>query len=115
VTSVGGAVGDGAAAFAAAESALAARDAELAGADRQWVAGLARAHARALESIRKLGGVGEEIDTAAGRQLRGAADARELARLLLAAQRETAAIVKDAQAFSVSEAAVWNELARRYR
>lgn len=109
------AVGDGAAAFAAAESALAARDAELASADRRWAAGLARAHGQAAESIRSLRAVGEEIDAAAGRQLRGAADAHELARLLLAAQRETAAIVKDARAFSVSEAAAWNELARRYR
>lgn len=107
--------GDGAAAFAAAGSALAARDAELAGADRELAAALDRAHRRAAESIGRLDAVGAEIDSAVRRTRDGTAAAHELARLLLAKQRETIAILGEARTLAADEAAVWNDLIGRYR
>ena len=102
--------------LAAARAALAARDAELTAADRELTDAVAVAHAIATDAIRRLDRLGAQIEAAAsGRVPDSPAAAQELARLLVANQRQMADIVSAAQAEIDAKTAVLQSLTERFR
>jgi hypothetical protein len=108
--------GDSADALAAARRALAARDADLADADRALAEALTGAHTIALESIGRLEAISAEIDSAATEHLHdSAAGAREVGRHLVARNREITEVISAAQAAVDAKTVALKELAGRYQ
>lgn len=103
-------------ALESARRALAARDADLADADRALAEALAGAHELAVESIGRIDAIGAELDAAAGEAPRDSpAAGRELSRRLLDKNREIADVVREAEAAARAKAVVLKELTQRYR
>ncbi len=108
--------GNSAAALEAARRALAARDADLADADRALAAAVADAHAIAVESIGRLDAIKAEVETAVSDQPKDtAAGAREFGRNLVAKNRDIAAVITEAVASAQAKTVVLKELQERYR
>jgi hypothetical protein len=105
-----------AAALEAARRALAARDADLADADRTLAAAVAEAHAIAVESIGRIDAIKADIDAAVTDQPKGsAAGAHEFGRHLIAKSRDIAAVVAEAATQAQAKTVVLKELQERYR
>ncbi|GAY13956.1 DUF4226 domain-containing protein [Mycobacterium sp. shizuoka-1] len=103
-------------ALESARSWLAARDRELAEADAQLADVVSSAHAAATEAIRRLDAVNAEIEAAVAQRAELAPpEGRELARFLLAKQREVSDILTAARADSAAKAVVLQHLLDRYR
>ena len=103
-------------AIASARTALAARDRELADADRELSTVLAGAYATASDAIRRLEAIRAEIDTAVAQQNVGTpAQGREFTRLLLDKQRELIEVVTAAKADAEAKASALQHLLRRYQ
>jgi Domain of unknown function (DUF4226) len=106
-------------ALESARSALAARDRDLAEADRELADAVAGAHTAATEAIRRLDAVGAEIESAVSRHAALAGDTavgtREFARYLIAKQREIIDIVTRARADAAAKAVVLRGLRDRFR
>ena len=108
--------GTSAAALEAARRALAARDADLADADRVLSAAIADAHAIAATSIGRLDAIKTEINAAVSEQPKdSAASAQEFGRHLVAKNREIAAVVTEAVEVAEAKTVVLKELQDRYR
>jgi hypothetical protein len=108
--------GNSADALAAARRALAARDADLADADRALAETLAGAHAIAVKSIRRLEVISAEIDSAATEQSHdSAAGAREVGRQLVARNREITEVISSATAAVDAKTVALKELTGRYQ
>ena len=108
--------GNSADALAAARRALAARDADLADADRALAETLAGAHAIAVESIGRLEAISAEIDSAATEQSHdSAAGAREVSRQLVARNREITEVISAAKAAVDAKTVALKELTGRYQ
>jgi len=109
-------VGQSGEALAAARSALAARDSDLADADRELCAVVAGAYATATDAIRRLETIRAEIAAAVSEQGVGTpAEGRAFARFLLDKQRELVDIVTAAKADAAAKAAALKQLSTRYR
>ncbi|MFN8032738.1 MAG: DUF4226 domain-containing protein [Mycobacterium sp.] len=103
-------------AIASARAALAARDRDLADADRELSAILAGAHATAIDAIGRLESIRGEIDMAVAQQsVATPAEGREFARLLLDKQRELVETVANARADADAKVSELRELSHRYR
>lgn len=108
--------GHSAAALEAARRALAARDADLADADRVLAAAVADAHAIAVDSIGRIDAIKADIDAAVTDQPKGsAAGAHEFGRQLIAKNRDIAAVVTEAAAAVEAKTVALKELQERYR
>ena len=108
--------GTSAAALEAARRALAARDADLAEADRALAAAVADAHAVAVESIGRIDAMTADIDAAVrDRPKDSAASAHEFGRHLVAKNREIAAVITEAVEVAQTKTVVLKELQDRYR
>ena len=108
--------GHSAAALEAARRALAARDADLAGADRVLAEAVADVHAIAVESIGRIDAINAEIDVAVSDQPKGsAAGAHEFGRQLVAKNRDITAVVTEAVEVAQAKTLVLKELQERYR
>jgi hypothetical protein len=108
--------GNSADALAAARRALAARDADLADADRALAETLAGAHAIAVESIGRLETISAEIDSAATEQSHdSAAGAHEVGRQLVAKSREITEVITSAEAAVDAKTVALRELTGRYQ
>lgn len=94
---------------------LAARDADLADADRALAAALAEAHAAAVESISRLDAIGADLAAAADRPHDSVSGAHELSRHLVGKNRDIAAAVNAARAVAHTKAIVLKGLIHRYR
>ncbi|MEI6252236.1 MAG: DUF4226 domain-containing protein [Mycobacteriaceae bacterium] len=108
--------GDSPDALESAQRALAARDADLAAADRELADAVAGAHALAVESLGRIDAVSAELDAVAAdapRDSPGAA--HELTRHLVVKNRDIAAIVTDAKTAAHAKAVALKELTSRYR
>ena len=102
-------------AVAAARAGVARRDEELADADRRLAATLSAAHRVAEDAVRRLEAIRADIDRAvAGYAADTSTGAAELARFLLARQREIADVVADAEAEARAKTAVLKELTATY-
>jgi hypothetical protein len=102
--------------LASARAALAARDADLADADRLVAEAVAAAHAAATYSIARMDEIRADLDAVAtARAQESPAEAHELTRLLVAKQREITALVQDARAVAESNTIVLQHLSERYR
>ncbi|HEY5149646.1 MAG TPA: DUF4226 domain-containing protein [Mycobacterium sp.] len=109
-------VGQSGEALAAARSALAARDSDLADADRELSAAVAGAYATATDAIRRLETIRAEIAAAVSGQGVGTpAEGRAFARFLLDKQRELVDIVTAAKAEVAAKVAALQQLSTRYR
>ena len=103
-------------ALESARAALAARDRELADVDRELADAVAAAHVIAVESTRQLDAVSAQIEAAAAQQsVDSPVVAHELARFLVAKQREMIAIVSRARAEVDAKTAVLQRLTDRFR
>lgn len=103
-------------ALESARAALSAREADLADADRMLSEAVAAAHTVAVESIRRIDSIRDEIDgAAAGWPFESPAAAHELTRFLLAGNRAIAAVVTDAEAAANAEAIVLQQLTEYYK
>ncbi len=108
--------GDSADALTAARRALAARDIDLADADRALAEVLAGAHAIAVESIGRLDAISAEIESAATEQPHdSAAGAREVGRHLIDRNREIAEVLSAAKAAVDAKTVALKEVAARYQ
>ena len=108
--------GESGEALASARSALAARDGDLAAADRELSAVIAGAYATATEAIRRLEAIGAEIAAAVGGQsVETPAEGRAFARLLLDKQRELVDIVTAAKAGADAKVSALQQLSGQYR
>ncbi len=108
--------GDSGDALAAARRLLAARDADLADADRLLAETVAGAHRIALESIGRIEAIGSEVEAAATDQTSdSAAGAREVARRLVEKNREIASVVSAAKDAAHAKTVALKELGERYR
>lgn len=108
--------GDSVGALAAARRALAARDADLADADRALAEALTGAHAIAVESIGRIESITADIDAAATEQPKDTpAGAREVGRQLVAKNRDIAEVVSTARAAVAAKTAALQALTERYR
>lgn len=102
--------------LASARAALAARDADLADADRLMAEAVAEAHSAATQTIARMDEIRADLDAVAtARAPEGPAEAHELTRLLVAKQREITALVQDARAVAESNSIVLQHLSERYR
>lgn len=100
----------------AAQRALAARDAELAVADRDLAEMLTDAHALAVASIGRIDAINAELDAVAAQPPEDSpAAAHELSRRLIARNREIAAVVREAQAAVHAKVLAMQGLTERYR
>ena len=109
-------VGQSGEALASARSALAARDRDLADADRELSAIVAGAYATATAAIRRLEAIRAEIAAAVSGQGVGTpAEGRAFARFLLDKQRELVDIVTVAKADAAAKASSLQQLSARYR
>lgn len=93
---------------------LAARDADLAEADLMLAATLADAHGIAVDAIGRIEAISTGIDAAAGGPRDTAAGAREVARNLVARNREIADVVREAVAAVDAKTVVLKQLIGRY-
>ena len=108
--------GDSVGALAAARKVLAARDADLAEADRALAEAVTGVHAIAVESIGRIESITADIDAAATEQPKDTpAGAREVSRQLVAKNREIAEVVSIAKAAVAAKTVALKELAERYR
>lgn len=97
-------------------AALSAREADLAYADRMLAEAVAVAHTVAVQSIRRIDSIRDEIDGAAASwPFESPAAAHELTRFLLAGNRAIAAVVTDAEAAANAEAIVLQQLTEYYK
>lgn len=109
-------VGQSGEALASARSALAARDRDLADADRELSAVVAGAYATATDAIRRLETIRAEIAAAvSGQSVATPAQGRAFARFLLDKQRELADVVSAAKADADAKVFALQELSARYR
>ena len=107
--------GDSGDALEAARRLLAARDADLAEADRALSAAVADAHAIAADAIGRIEVIGSEIEAAVTDQPKDtAAAARDLARNLVAKNREIADVVSQARDAVHAKTIALKELTGRY-
>lgn len=102
-------------ALEAARRLLAARDADLADADRVLAETVSGAHRIAMESIGRIESIASDIEAATGQPRDSAASAREVGRHLVAKNREIAEVVSDAKDAVHTETVVLKQLADRYR
>ncbi len=102
-------------AFEAARRLLAARDADLADADRALAAAVTGAHDIATGSIGRLEAINDEIEAATEQPRDSAAGAREVGRHLVAKNREIADVVGAAKDAIHAKTVALKELAERYR
>ncbi len=108
--------GDSGDALGAARRALATRDAALADADAALAQAVTDAHAVAVAAVSRIDAIGAEIDAAASTQPKdGPAGAHEIARQLVAKNRDIAVVVTDAKAAAHAKTAVLKALIDRYR
>lgn len=108
--------GDSAETLGEARRRLAARDADLADADRALAEAVAGAHAVAVESISRIDAISSAVERAADDQPKdSAADAREVGRNLVARNREIADVVREAKAVAEAKTIALRELTERYR
>jgi hypothetical protein len=99
-----------------AGSALFARDAELAEADRVLGDVIDSAYRAAAESISRIESIRAEIEAAVSdRSVDHPAAGRELSRFLIGRQREIAAVVADAQASAHAKTVVLQQLTQSYQ
>jgi Domain of unknown function (DUF4226) len=109
-------VGQSGEALASARSALAARDRDLADADRELSAVVAGAYASATDAIRRLETIHAEIAAAVTEHSVGTpAEGREFARFLLDKQRELVDIVSAAKADAATKVSALQQLLARYQ
>ena len=109
-------VGQSGEALASARSALAARDRDLADADRELSALVSGAYATATAAIGRLETIHAEIAAAVGGQGVGTpAEGRTFARFLLDKQREILDIVTAARADADAKVSALQQLSYRYR
>ena len=95
---------------------LAARDADLADADRTLAEVIAGAHAIAVESIDRFDAIAAELDAVAVQGPQGSPSvAHELSRHLIATNRGIAAAVSEARAAAHAETIALQTLTDRYR
>lgn len=103
-------------ALEAARRRLAARDADLADADRVLAATLADAHGIAVDAIGRIDAIASDIDSAATDQPRDTAGAaREVSRNLTAKNRELTAVVREARDAIHAKTVVLQSLSDRYQ
>jgi hypothetical protein len=108
--------GDSADALAAARQALAARDADLADADRVLADAVASAHAIAVDSLGRIDAITADVEAAATEQPRdNPAGAREVGRHLVTKSREVTEVISAARAAVDAKTVALKELAERYR
>lgn len=108
--------GDSPDVFESARRILAARDDELADADRALAEVIAGAHAIAVESIGRIDGIAAGLDALAAQGPPGSpSTAHEVSRQLIAANRDIAAAVSEARAAAHAETAALQALTDRYR
>ena len=108
--------GDAAGAVDAARRALAARDADLADADRALAEAVAGAHAIAVDSIGRIDAIKAEVDAAVTEQPKDSAgEAHELGRQLVRKNRDIATVVSEAVAAANDKTVALRELRDRYR
>lgn len=102
-------------ALESARAALATRDRELAAADRDLTDTVAGARAIATEAIGRLDRLGAQIEAAVAAQAAGSpAAAHDLARFLVAQQREMVAVVSRARAEIDAKTVVLQQLMERF-
>ena len=107
--------GDSADALAAARQALAARDADLADADRMLAESVAAAHALAVDSIGRIDAITAEVEDVAAQQSKDSpAEAREVGRHLVARNREIAEVVQAAKTEVDAKTIALKQLTERY-
>jgi hypothetical protein len=102
-------------ALEAARRLLAARDADLADADRLLTETVAGAYRIAAESIRRIETIATEVEAVTDQPRDSAAGGREVGRHLVAKNRELADVVSEAQGAIEAKTAVLKELTERYR
>lgn len=108
--------GESADALEAARRALAARDADLADADRALIDAVTGAYAVAVESIGRIEAISSGVEAAAADQPKDTpAGAREFGRNLVAMNHEAADVVRQAQAAARAKTVAVKELTERYR
>lgn len=107
--------GDSGEALEAARRALAARDADLADADRVLAQTVREAHSVAVEAIGRIEAIGSDIEAVVTVRREGAAEGREIGRQLVAKNREIADAVAEAKASAHAKTAVLQQLMDRYR
>ena len=108
--------GESGEALAAARAVLAARDSDLADADRELSAVVAGAYATATDAIRRLEAIQAEIAAAVtGQGVGTPAEGRAFARFLLDKQRELVDIISDAKADAAAKVSALEQLSARYR
>ena len=108
--------GESGEALQSAGSALFARAAELAEADRVLADVVDSAYRSATESISRIEAIRAEIETAVSdRFVDHPAAGRELSRFLIGLQRELAAVVADAQASAHAKTVVLQQLMQSYQ
>ena len=103
-------------ALEAARRALAARDADLADADRALTEAISSAHAIAVGAIGRIDAITADVEAVVtGQPKNNAAEAREIGRRLVAKNREIAAVVDEARAAADAKTVVLTQLIERYR
>jgi hypothetical protein len=107
--------GDSGEALEAARRALAARDADLADADRVLAQTVREAHSVAVEAIGRIEAIGSDIEAVVTVRREGAAEGREIGRQLVAKNREIADAITEAKAAAHAKTAVLQQLMDRYR
>lgn len=108
--------GDSDDALAAARRLLAARDADLADADRELAETVAGAHRIAADAIGRIDAIAADIESAATDQPRDTASAaREVSRSLIARNRDVSAVIREAQEAVHTEIVALQRLSERYR
>ena len=111
-----GQVGDSGDALESARQVLAARDADLADADRALADAVAAAHALAVESLSRIDAISDDVEAAATDQPKDSpAGARDVSRHLVAKNREVAEVVNVAKAAIQAKTVALKELTGRYR
>jgi hypothetical protein len=109
-------IGQSGEALASARSVLAARDRDLADADRELSVIVAGAYATATGAVRRLEAIHTEIEAAVAQQGAGTpAEGREFARFLLDRQHELVDIVTAAKADAAAKVAALQQLLVRYQ
>ncbi|MCV7333310.1 DUF4226 domain-containing protein [Mycobacterium cookii] len=100
------------------QTALSARHAAAADADRILTGALASAHAATVEGVRRLDAIAAEIDGAVSNQaalgIDTAVGAREFQKFLVAKQREILAVVAQAHELDAAKKAVLDGLGEHY-
>lgn len=108
--------GHSATALEAARRTLAARDADLADADRALAEAVADAHAIAVDSIGRLDAIRADIEAVVTDQPKDSASgAHEFGRQLVSKNRDIAAVVSEAVAAARAKTIALKELSDRYR